>query len=79
MFISHGVLVHVSAGKQYYIGLVDVEYNAGRPRAGEVRQRQYRLWLWWGDCLYWKEADNEWSPDGCHVSPAANFSHIQCK
>ena len=82
MFMSGGDInvevFDISAGTEYYLGVTDVFYDEGRPRAGEVRERRYRLWLWWGECIFWDDNSQYWSSRGCHMTQASSYSQAQC-
>ena len=64
---------------EYYLGIVDTKFDSMRPRAGEIRQRRYRFRLWWGRCMYWDGARDEWSTRGCHILPQSTFHTAKCR
>ena len=61
------------------MALVDADYNAGRPRDGEVRERDYALRMWWSECLYWNEAKEKWASDGCSVQRLSSYQTAHCR
>ncbi|ELU08773.1 hypothetical protein CAPTEDRAFT_228900 [Capitella teleta] len=63
----------------FYLGVVDASFNAGRPREGEVRRREYRLQLWQGQCLYWDQELDDWSSQGCKIiSEHSSYYKAHC-
>lgn len=68
-----------SVSGEYYLGFVDAKYNAGRPRPGEVQHRNYILNVWKTQCLYWREKENRWSPDGCWATDMSTYSKTHCR
>ena len=63
----------------YYVGIVDSDYNAGRPRKGEVQSRDYGLRLWWSQCLYWQDTQQQWATDGCSVQSTSSYHTAHCR
>merc|ERR1719193_1489519 len=39
----------------HYVAVVDATFDAGRRRQDDIRQRRYRVEMWWSRCLEWTE------------------------
>lgn len=63
----------------YYLGVVDANFNADRPRPGEVRERRYTLRIWKGECVFWDEQNDAWSSKGCRTSLTSTYTTTNCK
>ncbi|XP_074659507.1 polycystin-1-like protein 1 [Tubulanus polymorphus] len=63
---------------QYVLGILDADYNKGRSRSNQIREREYTLSVWWGSCLYWDERGDEWRADGCAISSTSTRDAINC-
>ena len=73
-----GVSYFVDAGV-YYLGLVDKFFDAGKPREGEVRVREYELHLWWSQCVHWDDEEDRWSAHGCELMQDSTYQMAKCR
>ena len=71
-------LIFILDTGEYFIGLLDAGLNKGRPRQGEITQRNYTLKLWWNKCLFWNETTRHWSDNGCWATDKSTYFKTHC-
>ncbi|XP_064648391.1 polycystin-1-like protein 1 isoform X2 [Lineus longissimus] len=67
-----------NAPGDYYLGLVDANYNKGRPRDHVAQQRNYTIKMWWEACVFWDSAKSDWSPEGCSLKQTSTYEMQHC-